>query len=439
MPAEEGGPAGAAGAAAPPSEEKPGNAENQCGSGGGTLVVCGSGDGTLVVSPEDSKDIARSIANDVVAAVLRRSEYEALKVLAWRFPHGTHVTALSTIHNCKAEHHALYVSSEEVIHKQWPDGTIVGESWIAFLLKFPRWRVQDWPCDTAHGDAIVERARRRVGEVEGYNDIVSNSEHFVEECYSGVASSSKVNAGAKTLATAATATGATGAAIALPYAYSTTTVYMLGIIPWGTATVFSGGTVLAGAAVGAAVGTVVVAPTLWAWRRNAREASLGRLPFCILNQSRHHLAVSTYKMDDAYRWIAVMGMAGQSTGDVGSQRILELDPPDDAEEFQVEVSLGEPAAPPAEGWVGSAVGTVTSVAQGVSSLATSLASRVPYLSSSPKENLRAVVRRGSVYRIAELALPPADAGDARPPGPAELLEVARIPRTVLPAYAPGSL
>jgi len=402
---------------------------------------------TLEVSYEAAKDIARAMANDVVAAVLRRSEYEALKVLAWRFPHGTHVTAMSTTQDNKDEHHAIYVSSEEVIHKRWPDGHIVSESWISFMMRYPRWRIEGWPSNAAHGDDIVQRARTRIGEVEGYNDILYNSEHFTEECYTGISTSSKTNAGAKTIGGCTTASSATGAAIALPFAYSTTTVYALGVIPIGTATVFSGGVVVVGALIGAAVGSTVLAPTLWSWRRSAREASLGRLPFCILNQSGRHLRVFTYRFDDTYRWVAVMGMAGQSSGEVAPQRILELDPSVDADEFQIEVAFGEAAAPPPETWMGSAA----SVAYGAGSLAVSLVPRLPYISAAPVENLRAVVRRGGVFRISEPSSPgspavaanissqstPTTVSTPQPEtAPAKLLELLRVPQAVLPAYGP---
>jgi hypothetical protein len=380
----------------------------------------------IFVTPEDAQDIARSVANDVVAAAFRRAEYEALKVLAWRFPHGTHITAMSV---AQAEHHAIYASSEEVIHKE-DDGMIVNESWISFLMKYPRWRITSWPSSSLHGDEIVERARRRTGEAGGHNEILNNSEHFVQECYTGSASSSKVSAGAAALVSCAATSSATGAAVAAPFAFSTTTVYVLGVIPWGTATVFSGGTVLAGAAVGAAIGSVVMAPTYWAKRRNALEASLCRLPFCLLNQADRHLHVYTYHLADNYRLVSVMGLAGQSAGYLGPQNILELDPPEDSEEFQVEVVFD---SPPAETWTGSAVGTVASAARGVGSLASSLVPRVSFLSSGSQEpqTLRAVVRRGSVYRICELDKA---ADDAAPNGTADVMEIARVPRTVLPAY-----
>jgi len=414
---------------------------------------------TLVVMPEDAEDIARAMANDVVAAVLQKSEYEALKVLAWRFPHGTHVTAMSTTADYKAEHHAIYISSEEVIHKRWPDGVVQCESWISFLLKYPRWRIFAWPTDSSHGDEIAQRARRRVGDVDGYSDILSNSEHFAEECYTGIARSGKVSAGATTIASCTTASCATGAAIAVPFAYSTTTVYAFGIIPVGTATIFSGGVVAAGAMIGAAVGTAVVAPTMWAWRRTAREASLGRLPFCIVNQAKRHLSVCIYRLDDTLRWIPVVGLAGQSSGDLEPLRILELDPPDDMEEFQVEVIFGEAVAPPHETWAASAVGAVGSAARGagyIAGAAASLVPRVPYISAEPAEilqPLRAIVRRGGVYCISEPSLPSplcrgprpsvphsmatelqASEGPTSELGPAEVLALLRVPRSVLPAY-----
>jgi len=390
----------------------------------------------IVVTLEDAKDMARSIANDVVAAAFRRAEYEALKVLAWRFPHGTHIAAMSM---SALEHHAIYVNSEEVIHRCEKDGVIVSVAWISFLMKFPRWRILAWPSSAAHGDGVVEVARRRVGEQQAYSEILNNSEHFVQECYTGTAFSGNVSAGATATLSCAATSAATGAAVATPFAFSTTTVYMLGIIPWGTATVFSGGVVAAGALVGAAVGAAFIAPTYWSWRQSAREASFGRLPFCILNQSSRHLHVSTYHLNDTYRWVAVVGLAGQSSAVVHPQNIQELDPSQDADEFQVEIAFGEP---PSQSWVGSAIGTVASVAKGAGSFATSLVQSVPYLSGDAKDsiNLRVVVRRGGVYRVSERAVPaetaPSINSGSSGDGTAKSLDFKRVPRDVLPAYSP---
>lgn len=397
----------------------------------------GSSDGSSVIAPEDAGDSLRAMAADVVAATLRRAEYEALKVLAWRFPHGTHITAMPVGNDRKAEHHAVYVSSEEVISKRWPDGLVINETWISFMMKYPLWRVANWPKTAIHGDEIVQRARDQVGKEESYSEILCNSEHFVQECYTGVASSSNVRSGATAIAGCATASSATGAAIALPFAYSSTAVYALGIIPWGTATVFSGGVIAAGALLGAAVGSTVVAPTMWSWRQSAREASLSRLAFCILNQSTRHLQVSAYRVDDAYRRIAVVGIAGQSSGYIAPEHILELDPPHDAEEFQIEVTFGQAVAPEAETWIGSAA----SAAWSAGSLAASLVPRLPYISAQPFEGLRAIVRRGSVYRVSDRLPQQQHQGDCLTStselDPAALLELSEIPQTVLPAYYPG--
>mmetsp|Transcript_64030 Transcript_64030/g.111553 ORF Transcript_64030/g.111553 Transcript_64030/m.111553 type:complete len:423 (-) Transcript_64030:50-1318(-) len=381
------------------------------------------------VAPEDeadaeraTKDDAFAIARVAVQAALRRAEYEALKVLAWRFPHGTHVTAMSCAEDCKAEHHAVYCSSEEVIHKIPPSGTVVADTWFSFLMRFPKWRIIAWPDDSAHGDEIVKRARRRVGAEEGYSNLLgNNSERFVEECYTGTSSS--VNA--DTLAVTASATAASAAAgayVAAPYAVSTVTTYALGIIPWGTATVVSGSVIAAGAAVGAAVGATVLAPTYWYYRRSAKEASLGRLPFCIINQSSESVRVSTYKLSDTYRWVPVVGLAGQSAGNLAPQSLLELDPPEDSDEFQVEVA-----------WQKAPTSTVSWVTSQVTSM-------VPRIFAS--EDLRAVVRRGSVYRLTEAF---ASTSSAKVPDEMEAsttkeaalqFELARVPRSVLPAYMP---
>lgn len=409
----------------------------------GKVVVVSSQDafaGGLWVTAEDKadaaearKDSAFSMARAVVQAASRRAEYEALKVLAWRFPHGTHITAMSCAEESKAEHHAVYVSSEEVIHKIPPSGTVVADSWFSFLLKFPRWRIIAWPSDARHGDEIVKRARGRVGAQEGYSDLLgSNSECFVQECYTGQSSSTVSNVLPSAATASATgASAAAGAAAAAPYAVSTVTVYAAGFIPWGTATVVSGGVIAAGAAAGAVVGATVLAPSYWYYRRSCREASLDRLPFCIINQSGQALRVSTYKLNDTYRWVPVIGLAGQSAGDLSPQSLIELDPPENADEFQIEVTMNE-APKTTVSWVTSRV-----------------TSMVPRIFTS--EDLRAVVRRGSVYRLAEIpaaakakdvdvtnrtdatASATADTSET----PVMKLEIARVPRSVLPAYAPS--
>lgn len=338
----------------------------------------------LWVAPEDALDAAVCLAREAVQAVLQRAEYEALKVLAWRFRFGAHVVAASAT---AGEHHAIYVSSEEVIHKAADTGIIICETWVGFVLQYPQWRVAAWPKDTAHADEIVRRARGRVGSVDASSgSFLAIGDHFVCECYTGTASSEEVGNAATALAALATSGAATGAAASAPYAVSTATVYALGFIPMGTATVVSGGVLAAGAMVGAAAGAALAAPVYWSWRRAAREAALYRLPFCLVNQTTRPLYARAFKADDTYCLVPVCGLGGASEGELPAGRVLELDPPvDGIEEFRVAV-----------------------------------AEKGSYFT---EERLRALARRGSVY-----SLRPGADGETS-------LAMARVPRTVLPAYS----
>lgn len=334
------------------------------------------------VSPEDAADMIAILARDAVRTVLQRAEYEALKVLAWRFRFGAHIVASSSE---LGEHHAVYVSSEEVIHKTADTGEIVAETWVAFVLQFPKWRVVAWPEDTRHADDIVNRARQRVGSVEGYSTFLSSSEHFVRECYTGSASSEEVSSAAKALATLATGGAATGAVASAPYAVSTATVYAMGFIPVGTATVVSGGVIAAGAVAGAAAGAVLAAPVYWSWRRAVRDASMRRLPFCLVNETSLTIYIRAYRVDDEYCLLPVYGISGSSEGDLPAGRVLELDPPlDGIDEFRLVIS-----------------------------------EKGTYFT---EERLRVVARRGSVY-----SLRPAATGQGS-------ISMLRVPRRVLPAY-----
>mmetsp|Transcript_11994 Transcript_11994/g.33893 ORF Transcript_11994/g.33893 Transcript_11994/m.33893 type:complete len:361 (-) Transcript_11994:126-1208(-) len=341
------------------------------------------GSPALWVSPEDAADMVATLARDAVRSALQRAEYEALKVLAWRFRFGAHIVASSP---SLGEHHAVYVSSEEVIHKTLDTGEVVAETWVTFVLQFPNWRVATWPENTAHADEIVRRARQRVGSVEGYSSLSASSEHFVRECYTGSASSEEVSSAAKALATLATGGAATGLAASAPFAVSTATVYYLGFIPVGTATVMSGGVLAAGAVAGATAGAVLAAPMYWSYRRAAREAAMRRLPFCLINETSLTLYVRAYRVDDDYGVLPVYGLSGNSEGDLPSGRVLELDPPlDGVEEFRLVISE-----------------------QGT------------YFT---EERLRAVARRGSVYGL-------------RPPARSDAsISMLRVPRAVLPAYS----
>lgn len=343
-------------------------------------------------SPEDTADTAAIHAREAVRKALLRAEYEALKLLAWRFRFGAHIVASSV---ALGEHHALYISSEEVIHREEDTGKVVSDTWITLLLRFSHWRAVAWPGDTAHADEVVRRARARVGDVDGYSLLFGGtSEHFVRECYTGSASSDEAVSKATTFATLATGGASAGAAAAAPFAVSTATVYALGFIPVGTATVVSGGVIAAGAALGAAVGGLVAAPLYWSWRRSARQQSMRRLQFCLVNETGRPLYVRAYRLDDSYCVVPIYGLAGSSEGDIAAGRLLELDPPEDAEEFRVVLS-----------------------------------ERGSYFTS---ECLRAVARRGSVYALR-------GEGPAASPGPgAESagLTMSRVPRSVLPAYSP---
>mmetsp|Transcript_97511 Transcript_97511/g.291229 ORF Transcript_97511/g.291229 Transcript_97511/m.291229 type:complete len:367 (+) Transcript_97511:94-1194(+) len=349
---------------------------------GGQASTPAQGGPGVWVSHDDAVDAAAALAREAVRVVMQRAEYEALKVLAWRFRFGAHIVASSAT---LGETHAVYVSSEEVVHKTMDTGEVVAETWVAFVVQFPKWRVAAWPENTAHADEIVRRARERVGSVEGYSTLLGSSEHFVCECYTGSASSGEVASAAKALATLATGGAATGAVASAPLAVSTATVYAMGFIPIGTATVVSGGVIVAGAAAGAAAGAVLAAPVYWSWRRAAREASLRRLPFCLVNETRLTLYVRAYRVDDGYCILPVHGLSGSSEGDLPAGRVLELDPPlDGVDEFRLVIS-----------------------------------EKGTYFT---EERLRAVARRGSVYGLRPAA------------GSQGTISVLRVPRTVLPAY-----
>lgn len=322
-----------------------------------------------------------SLVRETVRSVLARSEYEALKVLAWRFRFGAHIIAASSTFG---EHHAIYVSSEEIIHKSPSTGEVIAETWVAFATQFPTWRVTAWPESAKHADEIVQRARERLGTTEAYSSFLANGEYFVRECYTGVASSGELSSAAKTWATLATSGAATGAAASAPFAVSTVTVYAMGVIPWGTATVVSGGVLAAGAAAGAAVGAVLAAPIYWSYRRAAREAALRRLPFCLVNESGMLLYARVYRVDDDYCLLPICGLSGASEGELQPGQMLELDPPLEAtDEFRLVISD----------------------------------SKGGYFT---EEKLRALARRGSVYSV-------------RANGP-DVVTMLRVPRTVLPAY-----
>jgi len=308
--------------------------------------------------------------------------------LAWRFRYGTHVVASSAAAGVR---HAVYISKEEVIHRE-DSGEVVSEPWVKFLLRFPQWREVAWPEDDVHADQVVERARLRVGATEarsGY--LLNSSEHFVNECFFGVASSSDAQSKVTTVASLATGGAAAGAAAAS--AASSSSIAMSAAAT--AAAAVGGGALVAGAAAGAAAGALLAAPIYWSWRQSARHESLGRLPFCVINETMEPQYIRVYRADDSTCLVPIYGLSGNSEGSVAAGHLLELDPPDDSEEFRV------------------------------------IFGQRGYIMNT--ESLRAFVRRGSVYRLNE-----SDGGVSKAAAADALgLNLARIPRGVLPAYRPG--
>lgn len=238
------------------------------------------------------------------------------------------------------EHHAIYISADEVVHKaiddNGRDGTIVSETWISFLSRYPRWHHVQHPCSPEHAEQIVQRARARIGSCEPYRVLYQNCEHFVRECYSGSASSYQVQDGTTT-ALGATATGsAIGALGALPLATTSVPTFALGIIPWGTTTVVSAGVVGAGAAGGALVGATLALP-IWFAKRRAQQTTQRRLPLGLINETAKELYVRAYKRDDTWMLAPVKGVGGDAEGKLAVHDLLELNPPEDSECFQVRI------------------------------------------------------------------------------------------------------
>ncbi|CAK0853423.1 unnamed protein product [Prorocentrum cordatum] len=73
-------------------------------------------------------------------------------------------------------------------------------------------------------DAIVQRAREKVGTEEGCAPLGGDSERFVAECYTAPAPPAHATASAVALAALSTGGAATGYAASMPYAISTATV-----------------------------------------------------------------------------------------------------------------------------------------------------------------------------------------------------------------------
>lgn len=346
-------------------------------------------DAGFFMSQADLERAAAVVAREAVQSVIRRSEYEAIKILAWRFRFGTHIVALSPR---RGEQHAIYISAEEVVHREETSGRVVSDTWVLFLMRYPNWRALQWPEDCAHADAIVRRARCRLGMVEESGVVRGGSDQFVRSCYAGDDVGTNAANPATTLAKLATGGAAAGAMASTPYAITSSTVYAMGFLPVGTASVFSGGVVVAGAAAGAAAGALVVAPLLWSLTKRATEASMRRLALGIINETSEPLRVQAFALDDSFCLMPVCGMGGSADAEVQSGQLIELDPATEAENFRIVVSS---------------------------------ASAYVYFT---RGRLRAAVRRGGVYSIRSLGA----VVDGAPN-----IEIAQIPRFLLPAYSPG--
>mmetsp|Transcript_166850 Transcript_166850/g.530496 ORF Transcript_166850/g.530496 Transcript_166850/m.530496 type:complete len:105 (-) Transcript_166850:38-352(-) len=104
--------------------------------------------------------------------------------------------------------------------------------------------------------------------------------------------------------------------------------------------------------------------------------------------------MEVFHASDEYCMVPVFGMGGSAEGDVAPGLLLELDPPDAAEDFRV--------------------------------LVADLGATVSYFA---KTRARAIARRGSVYSLRSTPGVQENGSDG--------LELVRIPRSVLPAYSPG--
>jgi len=346
---------------------------------------------SILYTADDAHDAAVAIARDAVRATLKRAEYSALKVLAWRFPSGAHIVAFST--SDMVEHHAVYVSSDEVIHKMPPDGKVVAQTWLSFVLQFPQWRLQDLPETISHVDSIIQTARARVGTEEGYGFFVyGDTEHFVLECYGKSTDNILTTKGLLSF----TGGMAGGAAVAYPFAVSTVPVYVMGVIPWGTTTVVSGSLLATGAALGAVATAALAVPALMYFRGTATvDSACSALPFCIINETASNLYIKASAVNSSFNWLPGGSSQGKSEGELAPDNLLELAPPELEEEFRLVVSEASAGT-----WMMGALST-----------------------RNLEEKINAVVRRGSVYCVR--------GGD-----PPSSLLLKRVPRGVLPAYSP---
>jgi len=341
----------------------------------------------------DAVQLASTVAKDAVQAILRRSEYGALKVLAWRFPRGAHIIAISS----SSAQHAIVGGSDEVIHKVPPKGRVISESWLAFAVQYPLWRVEAWPTSSSHADEILARARARVGAEEGASLLSSDSEHFAKECYSGESSHAEALTKAALITTCTTTGLATGAVAAYPFAFSTVPVYVFGgLIPWGTATVFSGGVVALGAAAGAAVGAAVLAPAIL-YTSYSKGLVQQELPFFIVNETSLSLQICAISGG----W-SVADWSSKAQGELRAEHILELSPPGCVEEFELEARQIEPTS----SWSG-------------------------YISRERKgHRVLNMAKRGCVYLLTQ-STPKESTTSAL-----DYLVLTEIPRCILPAYSP---
>jgi len=328
-----------------------------------------------------------SIAREAVCQAMHKTEYEALKVLAWRFRYGTHVLASSAADGIR---HAVYISSEEVVHRE-DCGQVASERWVTFLLRFPNWRAVAWPEDTAHADEVATRARAKVGTLHTSNGLFHSSEQFVQECFSGVARNDEAISKLSVVASMATGGAVVGAVASVPYTIPASSYATFAAA--GAATAVGGSAVaVVGVAAGAAAGALLAAPTYLAWKQRAQHAALGRVHFCVVNETERPLVLRTYRAPSA---IPFYGSSSTSEGVLLPGHILELDPADDAEEFRLTFS------------------------------------EKGYLFSS--EVLCTVAQRGGVYCLKEEDAQVCKESEF---GGEAALSLNRIPRAVLPAFRP---
>jgi len=120
-----------------------------------------------------------------------RSEHRSLAVPTQAIAPGTELI----VDQCGYRHHGIYVGNGRVIHyRGWISilHGLVEECALEDFLGRHSWRQGQTPKNPAHGDAIVLRARSRVGE-RNYSIIWNNCEHLCSWCHSGESRSAQVD------------------------------------------------------------------------------------------------------------------------------------------------------------------------------------------------------------------------------------------------------